>query len=417
MGEQEQFILHSTVLESPGNVESTHFPPVYEISDGLGVLQTMLDGKMAKHDRPTILLLSGRTSSGKTTAVSEKLLSQMGNDTVGILSMDDYFRGNTYIAEQVALGHDINWDHPESVDIPQVQQALAMLVNGEPILKPNYNFSIREPEGSEIFTPKPVIIVEGIFALHDALKDYGDIKAFVDISLHGSIMRRLLRDLSGRNKDIDPIEMLRYYLETVEPMYQEYVAATRDSADVILKNEYDPKIEAHKAGTREIQVKFQAHIDQKNLIQMGADPLAEVTQTDYYCNPLDISLSNQDEMMRIRDMNGRKKLVYKGPRTVGALKERSKLEFHIDEHVSDLILERYGKNTKIISKNRAIFQCGSVVICLDTDIWKEESGEKLPIPNHVEFRITDYKNQDELLKIIYDLGIDTTQMATAYMDM
>src|SRR3989338_4818650 len=107
--------------------------------------------------------------------------------------MDDYYRGKTFMESEARLGNELNWDQPEALDFELLKNHLNELKNGRTIQKPVYNFKTGEPDGTENFPSRRLIITEGLFALDSSLKNYGDVKAFVDIGTHGRILRRLLR--------------------------------------------------------------------------------------------------------------------------------------------------------------------------------------------------------------------------------
>jgi uridine kinase len=55
-------------------------------------------------------------------------------------------------------------------------------------------------------------------------------------------MRRIFRDIQRTGEK--PQEILEYFLSTVEPMHMKYIVPTKENADIIISNAYDPKIES-----------------------------------------------------------------------------------------------------------------------------------------------------------------------------
>lgn len=168
--------------------------------------------------RPTvkIVLISGPTSAGKTT-FSKRLAIQLlaqGIYPVAI-GMDNYFV-NRDITPRDENG-DYDFETLEAVDVALFRQHLQMLMAGDTILRPVYNFRTGQREwGSELrIGPDHVIIVEGIHGLNPRLVEGLPpetlyrifISAFTQLNLdkHNRVpttdtrlLRRIVRDAAHR---------------------------------------------------------------------------------------------------------------------------------------------------------------------------------------------------------------------------
>ena len=81
--------------------------------------------------------------------------------------------------------------------------------------------------------PAKVVIVEGILIFENKeLCDLMDIKVFVDTDADVRIVRRLLRDVKERGRDIDSV--IDQYLGTVKPMHEQFVDPSKKRADIII---------------------------------------------------------------------------------------------------------------------------------------------------------------------------------------
>jgi uridine kinase len=209
-----------------------------------------------------LVQVAGGSASGKTSTVSKKIVEAFGNNAV-LVSMDDYYKGKIFKEEETAKGRKINWDQPRALHMDLLEKHLSELKQNKIIKKPIFDFKKGDPSGFEKIVPKKVIVVEGLFALNNLLKKYGDIKVFVDIGVHGRVMRKLLRDIERTGQT--PKDLLKYFSEFVQPMHSKYVQSTKKYADVIIKNEYNPKIESERTGFHEIQLKFRGALDQEFL--------------------------------------------------------------------------------------------------------------------------------------------------------
>ncbi|MDD3101718.1 MAG: class IV adenylate cyclase [Patescibacteria group bacterium] len=375
--------------------------PEYDLEQGVGKLSSLINEKLSQQTNPVIVEIAGGSASGKTSAVAKKV-KELFDDKALIFSMDDYYRGKKFMDKEAEKGNILNWDQPEALNLELLKEHLQKLEQGKSIQKPIYNFKEAESTGTEEVQPNKVVIVEGLFALNESIAPEGDIKAFVDIGTHGRILRRLLRDVERTGQK--PIDILKYFSEVVEPMHEKHIQNTKKNADIIIKNEYSPKIEAQKSGLHEIQLKFSAEIDPEFLRKMGAERLGSTTQTDYYYNPKDRNLIETDEVLRIRDEGEYKILTYKGPRIESDFRERPKFEFEIDAETEKKFLSVYGDKIKTIKKERVLYQLGGVIFSVDS-VAKIEDGKKINLGKFVEIRSTDKEtNEKEIKETISKLG-------------
>ena len=67
------------------------------------------------------------------------------------------------------------------------------------------------------------------------LRDLGDLKIFINCTRERRLLRRIKRDIEerGRNKEF----VLKQYLETVQPMYEEIIGPSSYYADLIINND------------------------------------------------------------------------------------------------------------------------------------------------------------------------------------
>jgi uridine kinase len=102
------------------------------------------------------------------------------------------------------------------------------------IFHPVYSF-VKHTRLDETVKVKPtkVIILEGILIFENReLCDLMDIKVFVDTDGDVRIIRRLLRDVQERGRDLDSV--VNQYLGTVKPMHEEFVDPSKKRADIII---------------------------------------------------------------------------------------------------------------------------------------------------------------------------------------
>lgn len=212
--------------------------PEYELEEGVKKLVELINAVIAKKskDETTVVNIAGGSSSGKTEFVARPIKKLYGKEA-GILLMDDYFRGAKFMKSQARKGIILNWDQPEAIDIERINIHISHLANGFATEKPIYSFKTGEPEEEEIFHPKKILLVDGLFALMEPTINKADIKVFVEAGTKTRMLRRLFRDIVRTT--MKPIEILRYFIEIVEPAHKKYVLPTKENADLIINNEKD----------------------------------------------------------------------------------------------------------------------------------------------------------------------------------
>ena len=384
--------------------------PRYELEEGVKELIAEIEEKISQTEGTIIVEVAGGSASGKTSKVAEQVKEKFGDNAI-IFSMDNYYRGGNYTRE-----NDLNFDQPEAIDIDLYQKHLQQLKKGESIPELKYDFGDNPPETIGELQPQKIIIVEGLFALHDDLEEIGDVKTFVDIGTHGRMIRRLLRDVVERGQK--PDDIIEYFAEIVEPMHEKYIEDTKKNADFIINNEYNPEIEAERSGMYEVQMKFKGSIDNEALRKIGAEKLSFAKQTDYYYNPKDRDLAETEEILRIREEGEDTILTYKGPKDLKSeFRERPKFEFKINREIKDKFLPFYGNEIKVIKKSRTLYQLDGIVFSLDS-VSKIENGEEVEIGDFIEVRTTDKESKEKMDEVILKLGLKKENgTKKAYVEM
>lgn len=182
--------------------------------------------------KTTIIGIAGGTGSGKSTFNNR--LKQYFGDNITVIYHDNYYRQHDDLS--FAERQTINYDHPESLETDLLIEHLQKLRQGQSVECPVYDFS-QHNRSKETITIKPsrVIVVEGILILQDErLRNMFDIKIFVEADADERILRRILRDMKERGRDLENI--IDQYLTTVKPMHYLYVEPSKTSADIVINS-------------------------------------------------------------------------------------------------------------------------------------------------------------------------------------
>ncbi|MGL4662770.1 MAG: uridine kinase, partial [Culicoidibacterales bacterium] len=113
---------------------------------------------------------------------------------------------------------------------------LRMLSEGKSISKPKYDFKMHtRSEETEIVKPTQVIIIEGLLILEDErIREYLDVKVYVDTDADVRILRRIKRDIEERGRTLDSV--IEQYMNSVRPMHIQFIQPSKRFADVIIPN-------------------------------------------------------------------------------------------------------------------------------------------------------------------------------------
>lgn len=179
----------------------------------------------------TIISVAGGTGSGKST-FTNRLKEEFG-DAISVLYHDNYYKKQEIPFEE---RKKVNYDSPDSLETDLMIEHIVALREGKSIECPVYDFTIHNRSNQvTVVEPRPVLIVEGILALADErLREMTDIKVYVEADADERILRRVVRDVKERGRDVEDI--MRQYLTTVKPMHYIYVEPTKYLADIVINS-------------------------------------------------------------------------------------------------------------------------------------------------------------------------------------
>lgn len=385
--------------------------PEYDKEQGIKYLCGLISEAMNREEI-CFAQIAGGSASGKTTEVAKKVHDLFGPRSC-LLSLDDYFIGKKLMAAR-GIKH---FDQPQALDIGLIHRHLTSLKVGKFIVKPVYSFKAGESSGTETFDPQPLIVVEGMYAICDELIGFGKQKVFVQIGTHGRVIRRIMRDIERTN--MSPNNILEYFSEVVQPMHEEWCMKQIRNADLIIDNEYQPDIEAKRAGLAAVQVKFRKTIDEEIIRRLGGERLGGFKQSDIYYNPFDRDLSFTGESVRIREENsGYLCFTYSGPKEESKYRQRQKIEFEISKETKLKFLAIYGQEVKTIEKKRVLYHLDDLVLSFDS-VWKIEKGTKTYLGDFIEIRsVKKDATEQKIGELLKKLGLDPADgIKAAYVEM
>ncbi len=147
------------------NLSETHY------NDQLSLVAEDINQKI---DRVKLILLSGPSSSGKTTTAKKlKIHLKVRGVTVHEISLDDYFIDR----DKTPKDENGNYDYAnlKALDLDLFNEHMQKLLSGEEVLLPKYDFT----KGKQVFANDylkleqgDILLIEGIHTLNDELTKY-----------------------------------------------------------------------------------------------------------------------------------------------------------------------------------------------------------------------------------------------------
>lgn len=178
-----------------------------------------------------VIAIAGASASGKSLIAStiyKELKEELNSDDIGIISEDAYYKDQTHLTMEE------RYDHPNSMDHHLLVEHLRQLKQGEAIEIPEYDYSEHNRKTTtKNFTPKKIIILEGILLLTDEeIRNEINVSIFVDAPLDICFIRRLQRDMLERGRTMDSV--IAQYRKTVRPMFLQFIEPSKQYADIIV---------------------------------------------------------------------------------------------------------------------------------------------------------------------------------------
>ncbi|GAA5983439.1 hypothetical protein JCM11641_007849 [Rhodosporidiobolus odoratus] len=190
-------------------------------------------GKDGKPSKAYVIGIGGGSASGKTR-VAQEVLKALGVPWVVVVSQDNFYKSLTAEESRAAFENEHDFDAPDSFDYSALVGCVQDMKDCRAVQIPNYSFvkHARTSETTYLYGAN-VIIVEGIFVLHDpALRDVLDLRIFVQCDSDLMLARRIRRDIVERGRD--PEGIINQYLTFVKPALDNFIQPTSRFADIIV---------------------------------------------------------------------------------------------------------------------------------------------------------------------------------------
>jgi len=195
---------------------------------------------LSQDSKPFIVGVAGGSGSGKTTVVNMIKKAYLG-DEITIIREDHYYRDLSHLSKEDQ--NKVNFDHPDSLDSDLMIDQVKTISQGKSIDCPIYDFKTRIRTKADAPLPaSKIIFFDGILSFHHReLRDLFDLMVYVDVPADIRILRRTLRDVTERGREIEGV--ITQYLNTVRPMHERFVEPTKKYANQVISwVDRDPRV-------------------------------------------------------------------------------------------------------------------------------------------------------------------------------
>ena len=186
-----------------------------------------------------IMSIAGESASGKTTLVKNAAKACVKTDTNNVYTVvccDDYYKdaskelSNAGSYEKL-FESGFSFDTPDAIDLELMREHLLKLKEGKEIYSPLYNFVTCESKKDAVLRkPAKLILNEGLYVLHEKLRDITDVKIYVYTPFE-VIKDRWFARATSRGKTGLAAQM---QFHDVNQTAFRYIRPTMDIADVVI---------------------------------------------------------------------------------------------------------------------------------------------------------------------------------------
>ena len=190
-------------------------------------------------DSTFIMSIAGESASGKTTLVKNAAKACVKSDTNSVYTVvccDDYYKDASKELTEAGSYEKLfesgfSFDTPDAIDLDLMKEHLMKLKAGEEIYSPLYNFVTCESKKDTVLRkPAKLVLNEGLYVLHERLRDIIDVKIYVYTPFE-VIKDRWFARATSRGKTGNAAQL---QFHDVNQTAFRHIRPTMDIADVVI---------------------------------------------------------------------------------------------------------------------------------------------------------------------------------------
>lgn len=194
--------------------------------------------------------IAGQSAAGKSVIAEQ--VAQMFGESASVITMDNYLLG----WDVGPLNHDSGIPdkpyfaglNPQVYDLERLRLHLEKIHDEQEVEMPWYDEVKKGRGGFTQFSPSPLLIIDGIYALDEEFRSYADLAVLVEAPLHDRLIRKIFRNSTEYLEPVDSI--IKTYLTRDEPAYSYHVDRLTAAADWVVLNPIKPSKEFSFNGTK-----------------------------------------------------------------------------------------------------------------------------------------------------------------------
>lgn len=321
---------------------------------GLFVLVRAVQLLKAHASGVVVVGVAGPSGAGKT-----QLVARLGELTpVTVLSLDNYLDTSSLL--------DGNYDDPRLTDFTALTANLEDLVAGRSTEVPKYDFKQSRRVGTTRMLPPAsgVLVLEGLYALHERLRPFISLSVAVTGGVHFDLIKRIQRDVARCGQT--PQEILGQISETVFPCYKTYIEPDLRTAAVRIRNSYNPL--AGLLASTSYTVKATAPVAKAAALaalqgqQPGSSEVSERHEetTDLFLLPPGEDAETCRDWIRLRLRDGKHSLAFEEFLSDGAVLIAPSIAFDVPVRTLGGLLTLGYSLGCILKRSTEVLQCGAL---------------------------------------------------------
>ncbi|KAJ3281094.1 hypothetical protein HDU79_011089 [Rhizoclosmatium sp. JEL0117] len=218
--------------------------------------------------------IAGGASSGKKK-VCDLIIRRLKDglvdhsSKVAIIKMEDFYRELTAEERKLLETGEYNFDHPDAIDFELLASKLDLLSRGVPCQLPKWDYQQhKRVTGSVELSSNPdVVIVVGTLVLYNKqVRDFFNLKVFVDVDSDIRLARQVVRDTEERyQKPLE--EVLGNYLNFVKPSFEDFILPTKKYANVVIPRGADNHVAIGLLATHIVDILKETPLSEEEMVR------------------------------------------------------------------------------------------------------------------------------------------------------
>ncbi|EAL65762.1 adenylate cyclase domain-containing protein [Dictyostelium discoideum AX4] len=343
--------------------------------------------------------IAGPSGAGKTS-IAQKIVSVLPKSI--LISLDNYLDSSRQIIEE-------NYDDYRLVDFELLKKNISDLISNKPTDLPLYDFTksgryaykrVQPPESK-------VLLIEGIYALHEEIRHLLDLRVSISGGVHFDLIKRIFRDVHRTGQQ--PHESLQQITDTVYPMYKAFIEPDLQLAEIQVVNKFNPfggllnPIYILKSVKQGVTVDMIHSVLNKSTIQENT-----ARYYDIYLIPPNTTFANSSscDWIRVRNADGQYSIMFSEEIKEGPFIISPRVDFVVGVNMLGGLMSLGYQMVAIIHRKSTIFKDGKIIISYDE---LEELGQTF-----VQIKGFDATSVQEAGK---KLGLENNYLQKSYIEL